>query len=55
METPTGVTEETNKSDFAIYSIILATAVILGVVGYIYYSMDNKPAKNQGINLPNIN
>lgn len=44
METPTGVTEETNKSDFAFYSLILAGAVILGVVGYIYFSMDKKPS-----------
>jgi len=42
METPNTVPEQTNKSDFALYSIILAGAVILGVVGYIYYSMDKK-------------
>jgi hypothetical protein len=45
METPTGVTEETKKSDFASYSLILGGAVILGVVGYIYYSMDKKSPK----------
>jgi hypothetical protein len=45
METPSGVTEETKKSDFAFYSLILAGAVILGVVGYIYYSMDKKSLK----------
>jgi len=42
MEAPSNTTEETKKSDFAIYSLILAGAVILGVVGYIYYSMDKK-------------
>ena len=45
METPNGVTEETKKSDFAIYSLILGGAVVLGVVGYIYYSMDKKSSK----------
>ena len=52
METPNGVTEETNKSDFALYSLILAGAVILGVVGYIYYSMDSKPSK--ALNAPEL-
>jgi len=47
METPNVVTEETNKSDFALYSIILAGAVILGVVGYIYFSMDKKTSKSR--------
>ena len=46
MDTPTSVAEETNKSDFAMYSIILAAAVILGVVGYIYFSMDKKPSNS---------
>lgn len=45
MEPSSGVTEETKKSDFALYSLILAGAVILGVVGYIYYSMDKKSPK----------
>ncbi len=52
METPTGVPEETNKSDFAMYSIILAAAVILGVVGYIYFSMDKK--QSGSINNPDV-
>ncbi len=52
METPNGVTEETNKSDFALYSIILASAVILGVVGYIYFSMDKKPSSS--MNAPDV-
>jgi len=47
METPNTVLEETNKSDFALYTIILASAVILGVVGYIYYSMDKKPSEQK--------
>jgi hypothetical protein len=45
METPTGVAEKTDKVDFAFYSLILAGAVILGVGGYIYYSMDKKSSK----------
>jgi len=45
METPTGVTDETNKPDFAFYSLVLAVAVILGVCGYIYYSVDKKSPK----------
>jgi hypothetical protein len=52
METPNVVTEETKKSDFALYSIILASAVILGVVGYIYFSMDKKTSKS--INAPDV-
>jgi hypothetical protein len=52
METPNGVTEGTSKSDFAFYSLILASAVILGVVGYIYYSVDSKPSK--ALNAPDV-
>lgn len=43
MEPSSGTTGEKQKFDFQIYSLILAGAVILGVVGYIYYSMDSKP------------
>jgi len=43
MENPSGVPNESKKFDFAFYSLILGGAVVLGVVGYIYYSMGNKP------------
>ncbi len=43
MEPSSGTTGDKKKFDFQIYSLILAGAVILGVVGYIYYSMDSKP------------
>jgi hypothetical protein len=41
-----------NKNDQAYYTIILASAVILGVVGRIYYSINPKTqTQNQDKNL----
>ncbi len=50
METPGGVTEKNPKSDFAYYSLIIAGFVVVGVVGYIYYSIDKIKPKPKSKN-----
>lgn len=39
---PNDIPNKNKKVDFAIYSVIIAGAVILGVFGRIYYSIDKK-------------
>jgi preprotein translocase subunit Sss1 len=47
MENSSEIINKPTGSNFAIYSLILAGAVILGVVGYIYFSVDKNKTESK--------